>query len=43
MLLSGVRARTFSIGDLEGSGGGGVMSVGPCMFAAAEVQTLSIL
>ena len=31
--LRGVRARTFSIGDLEGSGGGGVMRVEAGMFA----------
>ena len=43
MLLSGVRARTFSIGDLEGSGAGGVMSVGPGMFAAEVQAWLSIL
>lgn len=33
MLLRGVSARTFSIGDFEGSGEGGVMSVGPGMFS----------
>lgn len=36
MLFREVRARTFSIGDFEGSSGGGGMSVALGMLAEAE-------
>ena len=39
ILLRGVRARTFSIGDLEGLRGGGVMRVGDGMFAGEDKES----
>ena len=41
MLLRGVRARTFSIGDFEAFSGGGGMRVGPGMIGKCKIDHLS--